>query len=120
MGRGVLPRATWAKCEHETHINFLSPVWGFVIAGNYVLTYHWTIGYAVGSTLQPAQPTIIVIALSFLAERVYMSFRRNGQGMLAMFLCPHCYRLVIGSSVVQIRRAATILTYATRPNFAYF
>jgi len=65
--------------EHETHINFLSLVWGFVVAEIMWLAYHWTIGYAVGSTLQLSQVTIIVLSLSFLAERIYMSYRRNGK-----------------------------------------
>lgn len=63
--------------EHETHINFLSLLWGFVVAEVMWLTYHWTIGYQVGASLQLSQVTIIVLALSFLAERIYMSYRRN-------------------------------------------
>ena len=65
--------------EHETHINFLSLLWGFVVAEIMWLTYHWTIGYTLGLSLQLAQPTIVILALSFLAERIYMSYRRNGQ-----------------------------------------
>lgn len=95
--------------EHETHINFLSLVWGFVIAEIMWLTYHWTIGYAVGSTLQLAQPTIIVLALSFLAERVYMSFRRNGQVNAGDVLMPALLSLsVIGVVLFVFGGAATI------------
>lgn len=64
--------------EHETHINFLSLLWGFVVAEIMWLTYHWTIGYAVGASLQLSQATIIVLLLSFLAERTYVSYRRHG------------------------------------------
>lgn len=65
--------------EHETHINFLSLMWGFVVAEIMWLTYHWTIGYAIGPTLQLSQATIIILAISFLAERIYMSYRRNSE-----------------------------------------
>lgn len=64
--------------RHETHINFLSLLWGFVVAEIMWLSYHWTIGYDINPTLQLAQVTIIVGVLSFLAERMYVSYHKNG------------------------------------------
>ena len=64
--------------QHESHINFLSLLWGFVVAEIMWLTYHWTIGYAVSSSLQLSQVVVIIAALSFVAERTYTSFHRNG------------------------------------------
>lgn len=65
----------------ESHISFLSLIWGFVIAEIGWLTYHWTIAYdliGVGSIKLP-QVAIITIFLSFLAERVYASYSKNGK-----------------------------------------
>lgn len=64
--------------QHETHINFLSLLWGFIVAEIMWLTYHWTIGYAVSPALQLAQVTIIIAMLSFLAERIYVNYHKNG------------------------------------------
>ena len=64
--------------RHETHLNFLSLMWAFIVAEIMWLTYHWTIGYAIGSTLKLAQVTIIIAALGFLAERVYVSYHKHG------------------------------------------
>lgn len=65
--------------QHETHLNFLSLLWAFVVAEIMWLSYHWTIGYAIGSTLQLAQVTVIIAALGFLAERLYVGYRQDGK-----------------------------------------
>lgn len=65
--------------QHESHINFLSLLWGFVVAEIMWLAYHWTIGYQVGNSLQLSQVVIIIAALSFLAERIYVSYHKHGQ-----------------------------------------
>ncbi len=64
--------------QHESHINFLSLLWGFVVAEIMWLAYHWTIGYQLGNSLQLSQVVIIIAALSFLAERIYVSFHKHG------------------------------------------
>lgn len=95
--------------EHETHINFLSLVWGFVVAEIMWLGFHWTIGYAVGSVLQLSQLAIIIAVLSFLAERVYMSFHRNGAVQSSDILMPALLSLsVIGVLLFVFGGAATI------------
>jgi len=95
--------------EHETHINFLSLLWGFVVAEIMWLTYHWTIGYAVGGNLQLSQATIIVLALSFLAERIYMSYRRNGTINASDIFMPALLSIsVIGVVLFVFGGAATI------------
>ena len=75
-GRHVL-----AAYGQEAHISFLSLIWGFIIAEIGWLTYHWTIAYdliGVGAIKLP-QVAIIVTFLSFLAERVYASYSKNGK-----------------------------------------
>ncbi len=65
--------------EHETHINFLSLLWGFVVAELTWLTYHWNIGYDMPGSIQLAQSTIVILALSFLAERIYSGYHNDGK-----------------------------------------
>jgi hypothetical protein len=64
----------------EAHISFYSLVWGFIVAEIGWLVYHWTFAYdlpGVGD-LKFSQVAIIVLAVSFLAERVYSSYTKHG------------------------------------------
>ncbi len=95
--------------QHESHINFLSLLWGFVVAEIMWLSYHWTIGYTLGASLQISQAAIIIAALSFLAERVYMSYHRNGQVQSGDVLMPALLSLsIIGVLLFVFGGAATI------------
>lgn len=95
--------------QHESHINFLSLVWGFVVAEIMWLTYHWTIGYQVGNSLQLSQVVVILAALSFLAERVYVSFRKNGEIISGEVMMPTLLVLsIIGVVLFVFGGAATI------------
>jgi hypothetical protein len=81
--------------EHETHLNFLSLVWGFVVAEIAWLTYHWTIGYNMPGAIQLAQATIIIVILSFLAERVHASYQRDGKVQVQELVLPTLLSLSI-------------------------
>ncbi len=95
--------------QHESHINFLSLLWGFVVAEIMWLGYHWTIGYTLGSALQLSQVAIIIAVLSFLAERVYMSHHRNGTVVSSDVLMPALLSVsVIGVLLFVFGGAATI------------
>jgi hypothetical protein len=96
--------------QHETHINFLSLLWGFVVAEIMWLSYHWTIGYQVGeSSLQLSQAVVIVAALSFLAERIYTSYHRNGAVRSGDVLMPSLLSIsVIAVLLFVFGGAATI------------
>lgn len=63
----------------EPHFQLLSLVWGVVVAEIGWMTYHWTFAYALNVTgkLMLAQVAIIVLLLSFLAERVYASYHHH-------------------------------------------
>lgn len=65
----------------EENIRFFSFVWGFVFAEIGWLCYHWTIAYTLpfGAGLKLPQVTIVLLALSFVAERVYASFDTHGK-----------------------------------------
>lgn len=63
----------------ETSLRFLSLVWGFVFAEIGWLLYHWTIAYKLpfAGGLKLSQMTIIVLLLSFVAERIYASYVKH-------------------------------------------
>ena len=84
--------------QHESHINFLSLLWGFVVAEIMWLTYHWTIGYSVSSSLQLSQAVVIIAALSFVAERTYTSFHRNGHVQSGDIILP----VLLSLSVIAV------------------
>lgn len=95
--------------QHESHINFLSLLWGFVVAEVMWLMYHWTIGYNVSSSLELSQAVIILAALSFVAERTYMSFHRNGHIRSSDVVLPALLSLsVIGVLLFVFSRAASL------------
>ncbi len=64
----------------DSEIALLSLVWGFVAAQLGWLSYHWLIAYEVPlvPTVRIPQITIIIVALSFLAERIYSSYIKHG------------------------------------------
>jgi hypothetical protein len=63
----------------DDDIRFLSLVWGFVIAEIGWISYHWTIAYTLpfGGGLKLPQATLILLGISFLAERTYSSYMKH-------------------------------------------
>lgn len=95
--------------QHESHINFLSLLWGFVVAEIMWLSYHWTIGYQVGDTLQLSQVVVIVASLSFLAERMYVSYNKHDRIRSSDVMMPTLLTLSVVAVVVFVfGGAATI------------
>lgn len=82
----------------ETHILFLSLVWGFIFAELGWLTYHWAFAYGISElgAIQIPQAAVVALGVSFLAERAYASIHRHGQIVLAELLLP----LLLTSSVI--------------------
>jgi len=64
---------------HESERTFFAMIWGLIVAELGWLNYHWTFAYNLPgfSGLDLSQTAIIVLALGFLAERVYDSYHRN-------------------------------------------
>lgn len=64
----------------EAHISFYSLVWGLVLAEIGWLVYHWTFAYDLPGmgNVKLSQAALVVLALSFLAERVYASYTKHG------------------------------------------
>ncbi len=62
----------------EEDTRFLSLIWAFVIAEIGWLSYHWTIAYALPlAGLQLPQTTLLLLGISFLAERTYSSYMKH-------------------------------------------
>ena len=74
----------------EPHFALLSLVWGLVVAEIGWMTYHWNFAYDLRVTgdLQLSQAALIVLLISFLAERTYASYHRNKEIRFAEILLP--------------------------------
>lgn len=66
--------------HHESHILLLSLVFGFIFAEIGWLCYHWAFAYGISEfgTIKIPQAAVIALGLSFVAERAYVSLRKNG------------------------------------------
>jgi hypothetical protein len=64
----------------EIHATFYSLVWALLIAELGWLMYHWTFAYALPGVgdIKLSQTAIVVLAISFLAERIYGSYTHHG------------------------------------------
>ncbi len=64
----------------EVHVDFYSLVWGLVVAELGWLGYHWTFAYGLPGVgaIKLSQTAVVVLAVSFLAERVYVSYHKHG------------------------------------------
>ena len=64
----------------DSNLTMMSLIWGFVTAQIGWLSYHWLVAYDIPlvDTIKIPQVTITVIALSFLAERIYSSYAKHG------------------------------------------
>jgi hypothetical protein len=64
----------------DNSLTMMSLIWGYVTAQIGWLTYHWLVAYDIPftDTIKLPQATIIIIALSFLAERIYNSYAKHG------------------------------------------
>lgn len=63
-----------------THISFYSLTWGLIMAEVGWLSYHWTFAYdlpGIGD-VKLVQVSLTMLALSFLAERIYASYTKHG------------------------------------------
>lgn len=74
----------------EPHAHFFSLIWGLFLAEIGWLTYHWMIAYSipgVGHIMLP-QLAIIMLAISFVAERIYANYEKHGLVKLGEVILP--------------------------------
>ena len=93
----------------ETHITFLSLIWGLVFAELGWIAYHWTIAYSLpgfGGVELP-QITLIVFALSFVAERFYRSYTKHEKVRMDELLLP----MLLSGSVIALILALALWVF---------
>jgi hypothetical protein len=84
----------------QAHVSFLSLLWAFVVAEIGWLSYHWTIAYGIPGfgAIQLPQVSIVLLLVSFLAERVYSSYMHTGKVRLNELILP----ILLSLSVILI------------------
>jgi hypothetical protein len=84
----------------ETHVLFLSLLWGFVFAEFGWLAYHWAIAYAIHGLagIKIPQIAIILLAISFVVERGYESHARHKTVRMSDIILP----LLLSVSIVAL------------------
>lgn len=86
----------------DNDIRLMSLVWGFVAAEIGWLAFHWMIAYNLPfmSGLKLPQMTLLLLGLSFLAERVYYSIHKHEKIRMSDIMMP--LFLVLGILVVLL------------------
>jgi hypothetical protein len=94
----------------DSDLTLMSLAWGFVIASLGWLSFHWTIAYAIPfvDNIKLPQITIIVTALSFLAERIYASFAKHGEVRMSDILLPTLLSISIIAVVCMLFDAVSM------------
>lgn len=74
----------------EEQITLLSVIWGLFFAEVGWLAYFWAFGYAIpgAPAVKIPQVTIVVVLMSFVAERAYRSWEKNGHVVLGDVVMP--------------------------------
>ncbi len=82
----------------------MSLIWGFVMAQIGWVSFHWLIAYQIPfvEMIKLPQVTIVVLAISFLAERVYSSYVKNGEVRGSDVLLPSLLSLGVLAVVVVL------------------
>lgn len=84
----------------EPHAHFFSLIWGLFLAEIGWLSYHWMIAYSlpgVGHIMLP-QIAIIMLAFSFVAERLYTSYEKHQEIKVADIILP----LLLSASIILV------------------
>lgn len=93
--------------QEDQQLIFLSSIWGLLLAEVGWLAYYWTFSYSLPFTdvLKLPQITLIVLLMSFLAERVYSSWSRNKQIVIGEIVMPAAFTaLLIGVILIFFNR----------------
>jgi hypothetical protein len=94
----------------DSDARILSFIWGFVMVELGWLTYHWTIAYSLplGSGLKLPQATLLLLGISYLADRVYNSYEKHGEIRANDIALPMFLALGVMAILLTAFNAATI------------
>ncbi len=94
----------------ESQMIILSLVWGLLFAEIGWLAYQWTFSYPLPlvSPLRLPQATIILLLLSFVAERAYCSWKKHGQVMRSDVLAPAALASALVAVILIFFNSVTI------------
>lgn len=94
----------------EKQIVFLSAMWGLLFAEIGWLAYYWTYSYALFgvSALRLPQVTIVVVLMSFVAERVYRSWARNKRIIPSDVIAPAIFSSLLIAVIFLFFNSVTI------------
>jgi len=81
----------------EAHSSFYSLVWGLVVAEIGWLSYHWSFAYPLPGfgAIKLDQAAIIILALSFLVERMYASYHQHGAVRSSDIVLPSLFSISV-------------------------
>lgn len=96
----------------EKELRLLSLIWGFVVAELGWLTFHWTIAYSLpfAGGLKLPQATLLILGVSFLAERIYSSLHKHQTIRLNDIMLPMLLTLGVILILLTLFSAASIGT----------
>jgi len=72
-------RHALASYGEDTHVLFMSQVWGLMMAELGWLAYHWTVAYPLFGSIDLLVPrfALTVLCLGFVALKAYDSYHKN-------------------------------------------
>jgi hypothetical protein len=81
----------------EPHRSFYSLVWGLVVAEIGWIGYHWNFAYSLPGfgNIKLSQTALLVLVISFMAERIYSSYREHDAVRSADVLLPVIFSIGI-------------------------
>lgn len=94
----------------EQQIVFLSAIWGLLFAEVGWLAYYWTFSYTIpgATSVQIPQVTIMVVLMSFVAERTYRSWSSHGKIQAADVVLPAVFSSLLMAVVLLFFNSVTI------------
>lgn len=94
----------------EDQIVLLSAIWGLIFAEIGWLAYYWTFSYPLPGTtaLKIPQITILVVVMSFLAERVYRSWAKNKRVVVGEVIIPSVFSGLLVAVILLFFNSVTI------------
>lgn len=96
--------------HEEQQIVFLSAIWGLLFAEVGWLAYYWTFSYTLPGTasIKVPQVTIVVVLMSFLAERIYRSWAQNGRIVASDIALPAVFSALLIGVILIFFNSVTI------------